>query len=291
MLQPYGVSMTPRVPGRFPEQPRPSVITGTVATDEFRIANVLPGDYLISYYSGQTDPLANDFGSLAVSVSGSDLADLVLIAKPAAILKGRIVLETGEPVRTWRDYDFTPGIAVENGGTYELRPQSDGTFAIRGLIGRGIEWIGKGHGWYLKAVTRRGQDVTDVPIDFPPGTTIDDIRVVVTREHTEVTGRVRDTAHAPVSEFTVVIFPEDRGRWTPTSRYIATAGADERGRFTIVGLPPGRYLAAALESSTAREYDYTLREAETLERLRLRAAPLRLRTGKSVAVTLSLAER
>ena len=284
VLRPFGMSMTSLRSSPFLEPPLHPRIT----EEEFEFVNVLPGDYLIQYRSGSLDPLLNDFGSLEVSVSGSDMTGLVLTVKPAATLKGRIVLDTGEAIQEWHEYDFTPSITIENYGTHELKPESDGTFEMRGLTGRGINWSGEGWGWYLKAVTRGGRDITDLPIDLSPGATLDDIRVFITREHTELTGSVRDAGNATVSDFTVVVFPEDRDRWMPTSRHIATAGADEHGRFSLVGLPPGLYLAAAVDSSTAREYDRALREPGLLERLRSDATAVTLRANESTAVTLRL---
>lgn len=75
----------------------------------------------------------------------------------------------------------------------------------------------------------------------------------------------------------------------PTSSgSLAAVGADERGRFNVLGLPPGRYLAAALDGFAAREYDPALREPESLERLKLQATPFELRTGQPVSVGLDL---
>jgi hypothetical protein len=277
--------MTPRSAGQFAERSPSSASSH----DEFRFTSVLPGDYVISF----NPESSNEAGTLDVSVSGTNVTDLVVLAKPAAMLKGRIELDTGEPIREWNEYDFTPIIVREDAplqfSQISLRPESDGTFVVGGQTGRSVRWGGKGHGWYLKAVMRRGKDVTNSPVDFSPGTTIDDIRVVITREHTEVTGTARDGARKPTSEFTVVIFSEDRSQWTQDSPYVATADADDQGRFTVAGLPAGRYLAAAIDPFET--YDPDVREPKSLERLTLHATPISLRAGERVSLTLDLVER
>ena len=229
----------------------------------------------------------NDFASLDVSVAGSDVTDLVLTARPAATIKGRILLDAGKPPSTWQAWDFTPRITLDDGVTYELKPAEDGTFVIRGLTGQGMEWSGSGHGLYFKSVPRNGEDVTNLPIALSPGATIDNIQVIVTREHTQVTGSARDAAHAKVIDYSVIVFADDRERWTPDSRYVVAAEADARGRFAISGLPAGRYLAAAVDSVLHEN----LRDPESLERLRSHASPLRLTTGQSVRMTLTLVEQ
>jgi hypothetical protein len=51
----------------------------------------------------------------------------------------------------------------------------------------------------------------------------------------------------PTADCTVVIFAEERGKWTLASRFIRAARPDDAGKFTVSGLPAGRYRAAARE--------------------------------------------
>jgi hypothetical protein len=45
----------------------------------------------------------------------------------------------------------------------------------------------------------------------------------------------------------VVIFPRDPDKWTMRARSIEAARPDQQGRFSIVGLPAGQYLAIAVD--------------------------------------------
>jgi hypothetical protein len=80
----------------------------------------------------------------------------------------------------------------------------------------------------------------------------------------------------------VVLFPEDEAQWTPFSRFIATARPDQDGRFAVTGLPPGRYLVAALEYLQTGEE----RNPEILATLRAGAMSFALSDGESRTVSL-----
>jgi hypothetical protein len=96
-------------------------------------------------------------------------------------------------------------------------------------------------GWAVKSVTLGGFDATDLAIDIGGEQSVP-VTVVLTDRITDVSGTV---AGANATGAYVVIFPADSGHWT--SRRVRSAQADARGRFRIVGLPPGeRYMAVAV---------------------------------------------
>jgi hypothetical protein len=71
--------------------------------------------------------------------------------------------------------------------------------------------------------------------------------VVLTQKRTDISGTVIDAANRPIGDYVAVLFPEDRALWTGASRFIAAGRPDQKGMFRILGLPPGRYRAAAVE--------------------------------------------
>ena len=103
------------------------------------------------------------------------------------------------------------------------------------------------------------------------------MEVVLTQKVTELSGLVTDDRNRPVTDATVVVFPEDRERWTFSSRYVRTTRPDTNGKYSlrltpadgyraiaVQGLEQGEssdpeFLARALEASTAIE----VREGET----------------------------
>ena len=82
----------------------------------------------------------------------------------------------------------------------------------------------------------------------------------------------------------MVIFTEDRQQWTPQSRFIAAGRPDHNGQFRISGLPPGRYLAIAVDHLEAEGE----RDPELLARLKDRATQLILGEGESKTISLGL---
>src|SRR5690606_27490338 len=62
-----------------------------------------------------------------------------------------------------------------------------------------------------------------------------------------VSGRVTNGRGTAAREAVVLLFADDPGRWTPDSRFIRTARTDREGRFDAGGVPPGRYVAAAID--------------------------------------------
>jgi hypothetical protein len=70
----------------------------------------------------------------------------------------------------------------------------------------------------------------------------------MTTKRTTLSGTVRDTRGQTVIDYTVVVFPDQLPDGAMPGRYTRAVRADQQGRFEARGLPPGNYLAAAVES-------------------------------------------
>ena len=127
------------------------------------------------------------------------------------------------------------------------RVNADGTFELKGVIGSVVLsiWTLTGD-WTLKTVEHNGRNLADAPIDVRHGETLNGVRVVLTNRPTHVRGGLVDEKQQP-AEGTVVIFPEDTSRWREDSRTVRAARPDQKGEFSIKGMPPGKYLIAALD--------------------------------------------
>jgi hypothetical protein len=108
--------------------------------------------------------------------------------------------------------------------------------------------------WMLKAATLRGRDVLDEPIDLVAGDEIDGVRLTVTDQISEVSGRILDAGDRPIRDRWVVIFAADKRYWWPGSRRVRAVRPNPDGRYVARGLPAGTYLVA-LVSDVTTEYE------------------------------------
>jgi hypothetical protein len=124
--------------------------------------------------------------------------------------------------------------------------RDDWTFELHGLRGRGFIRAGSPtEDWQMKRVRREGVDVTDTPLDF--SSDIDNLEIQLTNRATTVSGTVSTDRDTVALDATVIVFADDEGKWGPHSRFIETARPDQQGQFKIRGLPPGKYMAIAVE--------------------------------------------
>jgi hypothetical protein len=160
----------------------------------------------------------------------------------------------------------------------------DWTFELHGLRGRGFIRAGTSSDWHMKRVRREGVDVTDTPVDF--ATDVDGLEIELTQRQTTVSGGVSDDRGGVALDATVIAFADDPRKWGPHSRFIGSARPDQQGRFTIEGLPPGRYVAIAVEYLEPGEEQ----DPDVLEGWRQGGTPFTLSEGETHALDLRLSK-
>jgi hypothetical protein len=258
--------------------------SSTRADGTFTVGNVAPGSYTIQARS-ITNP--SEMASTDIVVGSADIAGLVLTVTRGATARGRIRIDGGTPTSDLRPGDVRifqaaadPGPLLGGGpGTVS----DDWTFEITGLNGRRYLRFNTPPAWTVKSVIVDGVDITDSAIDFK-GDDVDGIDVVLTQRISEVSGSVTNASGAKITDATVVVFADDREKWTPMTRFIRSARPDQDGRFKVRGLPAGRYVAVALDDIEPGEET----NPETLEQLRSRGTSLTLRDGEMRALDLKV---
>jgi hypothetical protein len=243
---------------------------------QFRLTNVVPGRYFAQVRTNRGGPggrggqdSAGEFGRLDVTVGADDLDGVVIITGPGARAIGQVVTDTGAPAAIQPQQvqivapSAAPDQGLPGGPGANARLNDDWTFELNGLFEPRLIRAGLPLGWTLKSVLLNGQDITDTPLDLPPGQTVSGLQVVITDKSTSLSGRVTDTRGAAVTDVTVVILPSDDGLWMYQSRFVRTARPDQSGQFQIQGLPPyDRYLAVpvqALENGQAGDPEFLAR--------------------------------
>jgi hypothetical protein len=142
-------------------------------------------------------------------------------------------------------------------------------------------------GWSVASVVANGHDAIDEP--FVVGEDGASVVVTLSTKGTEIVGNVRDSRGQLAVGATIIMLPIAPGGetvWTPgrtRETRVATTGT-----YIIRGLPPGDYLAIAIDDGVAENWQddrvvaslrqlatrFTLREAES-RTLNLRVSPLK----------------
>lgn len=269
----------------------------------FRLVDVAPGRYILQTRTniggpagrGGRGPAAGgeepEFARLDLAVGAQDIEGVVLVTAPGARATGQIVVDSPQPDAPRLDQI---GIAARStrtdapgfggpGGNARVNP--DGTFTLIGLFDPVLIRANAPPGWMLKQVLLGQQDVTDTPLEFTPGQTVNGLQVVLTDKVTTVSGAITNTRGQAVTDATVVVFPADEKLWAYQSRHIRVARPDQEGRYQITGLPPfDNYLLAAVQSLE----DGQAGDPEFLASIKTNATTLRLNEGETKTADIKL---
>ena len=264
-----------------------------VAADgTFRIANVPPGTYTAQATRRDADPGGPaEVASLAVTIDGTDIENLMLVGSAGGTVSGRVVSETGELPKTgvrvhvaeFLRNQPNPAVlgAFRNTGPVPVR--EDGEFTANNVWGRARFRVTLPEGWMLKSVTHNGRDLGDAVLELRSGEMLAGVEILITNRITTLGGQVVDRAGKPVGDATVVVFAGAPERWYESSRWVRAARPDQQGEWQMKGLPPGEYYAAALDYVE----DGAWNDPEFLEALRERARRLELQEGESLTIPLT----
>src|SRR5204863_4537647 len=126
-------------------------------------------------------------------------------------------------------------------GSGESDVADDGTFTVKGVVGRSWIRVRLPDGWAVKAVLCEGRGIADSPIELKSGETMD-VQVIVTDKVTALSGQLTDDKGVPVTDGTVIVFAADGEKWTQSSRFVRAGRPDQQGRWQIKGLPAGEFV-------------------------------------------------
>ena len=140
--------------------------------------------------------------------------------------------------------------------------------------------------WFVKAVMLNGENITDIPLDVSTVKDDSTLQILMTDKQTTLSGTVRDGRGQPVLNYTVAIFPDQLREGAMPGRYTRVVRPDQQGRFETRGLPPGNYLAAAVESlEQGGQWDPAFRK-----KVEPAAKRFRLTEGQAATVDLTLTQ-
>jgi hypothetical protein len=258
----------------------------------FTLSGLAPGEYVLrAQPSFSASGMFEDAGarrservaSASVTVSGEPITGLRLAVVDPIRIPVNAIFEDASAPRPERVFVSAGSRNGMGGGTAAIR--DDGRLSLEVVPGTYQLMASVNTPWHVKRLVYGGREIDgdEVELTAEPGGRID---VVFTTRSATVDGGVADSSGKPVTEYTVVIFPQDpdvarRGSY----RRMRMARPDQQGRFRAEHLPPGDYLATAV-------VDLDLEggfDPEVLDGLRPAAKPFRLREGDTTTLSLTLA--
>lgn len=269
--------------------------SATVAADgSFMIPNIPPGEYRLGASRMQGDPAGEpEVAELTIVLDGTDLENVSLVGSVGGTVSGRVVVEgAGAPkwsavrvdVRQPLRNQPSPSIlgAFSNSGSGRVK--DDGTFLVEHVFDQARFQVTLPDGWMLKSVTHGGREIGDAELKVRSGEEMRDVEITITDRVTTLSGQLVDDKDQPVHDATVVVFAADADKWFESSRAVKAARPDQQGQWRVKALPPGDYLAIALEYVE----DGAWNDPEYLESLRKAASSVSLGEGASRTVVLKV---
>ena len=101
---------------------------------------------------------------------------------------------------------------------------------------------------------------------------------------TTVSGQLIDDKNQPIHEATLIVFRAEAEKWFESSRAVKATRPDQQGQWRLRALPPGDYLAVALDYVE----DGAWNDPDYLESLRRYATPFTVTEGASQTVAVKL---
>ena len=176
-------------------------------------------------------------------------------AAPGTTMNGQIVFDGDATSVSARSFAFsaypTDGDASPLIGSRQMAAdvREDGTFTIARLSGPiRLGMTRAPDGWFLKSAMVNGVNAADTPVSLNRGdTSVASVTVTFASGTGSIEGKVVDDCSQPSGEFGVIVFSSDPGRWYSRSPYIKLGSPAQDGTFSVTGLPPGEYLATAID--------------------------------------------
>ncbi len=261
--------------------------TKTDAKGGFEFSKLAPGEYQVMAGG------PNDHTTVKVVVDQGDVKRVALVPHRPTAASGSIVSDDGKllpfpPTRLRIDaISADPANVLPDwGSTDPPTPKSDGTFQVPNLDGPYLFRVtGLPDEWMLMGVLLRGRDVTDTPVRIVSGgKDIDGLQMVLSRNGAKITGDVADRDGRAAPDVTVIVFAENRALWGVASRYVRGVRPDQRGKFSVVGLPAGRYRLVACEEVADGQWE----DPDFLDSLLNGSAKVELAGAASKTITLTV---
>lgn len=277
------------------------------AAGRFSVDKVPPGNYEVEVVAksrlekiAQTGGVADgiegsESGMQPVTVDGRNVEDLLIRTSLPTILSGKMTLD-GSAIGAELAKQLTLRVGGNSGpsgmrsvmNTTFATPSPDGAFTILAIPGgRLLRVEGLPAGVAIRQILVSGIDVTDEGFNVG-NSEIGGVVVALTSKPSQVAGRVSNSQGALMGNVAVIVFPAEERHWRLVrTRLVKSVKTDKDGWFTVNGLPPGSYYAAAALSLVDGEWA----GPANLARLRLTATSFKLGDGEHKELALMVKQQ
>ena len=264
-----------------------SRLCSQVAADgSFGISRVLPGAYHVAAFVKQEGSLW--FASTEVTIREQPLENLKLSLERAGTISGRLKESKTEAPAGFPNgirFFLTPlepmGFIVNAGDMAKLR--SDGTFSFEGVVPGRYRMVSdvSTKGFYVAAVFQNNADVRVAGFTVTSGTTTQ-LELVLGSDVGEIRGTVKTQGN--VSGGVAILAPLETSDVMEDFRIV---DIDQKGRFRMENVRPGRYLILGLDYAQPSEFlSPTLKQA-----FANLASPLELKSGQTISIEVPMKSR
>jgi Carboxypeptidase regulatory-like domain len=206
-----------------------------------------------------------------VTVSGADVANLMIEVSEGGRVSGRVVFE-GEGQPPPRIMIASESVAGERRPGSLARLNPDSTFTMSGVPEGPLSLdvlISPPGRFYVKSITAGGVDMMREPLLIGDGIEIRDVRIVLSSDVATLKGRVLAADGTHLGGATVLLAPADQNRQR-LSRGRLVGVTDSDGRF-MIGAAPGEYRAVIWRGRPPSDEEALRKLAESAPSVTLRA--------------------
>jgi hypothetical protein len=263
--------------------------TIVAADGGFSFAHVPPGRFILDIVPGRfADSTApQEFATTKLIVNGDNASGIVITTRPGITASGRVIVPataTGRKLRIGA-VPSEAGALGFRGAAGSALVDEKGRFQMQHVTGSVLfRLFDSQPDLVLRSVTLGDVDITDTPYDSTNGD-VSDLAITFV-EQAQITGTARNSRGEQVKDFRVALFPATANSASLSARFVRTAAPDSNGRFHIGALPPGEYVAVAVEAfDDGEEWDPAFRQTVVG-----RAKRVAVKDGQTLTIELPYVE-